>query len=130
MMRWKQIIEAEILAFKPKKRVRRHLVDVIKIAGPRSHPWSVWVNGQHFNSFRTEAQAEDVAIKKEAEFDDLYDKAGIRLQIMSFGREFALLDRGVSIGVFPNYQSAEARAKEIEPGSTARMIRAWYRELS
>jgi hypothetical protein len=126
-MRIHEITEGEVLAFKPKRRVRRHLIDVIKIAG-RAHPWAVFVNGQHLNSFKTEEVAEQVAIAKEAEFDRLYDEANIRFQIMPAGREFALLDRGVSIGVYPSYEIAEKKAEEKEPGSVKRMLTAWYRQ--
>lgn len=120
------VTEGEVVQFKPKRRLRRHLIDVIKIGGGRRLPWVVFVNGQHLNAFKTQEEAEKAADAKEAEFDDLYDKAKITLQIMPHGREFCLLKRGVSIGVFKSAQEAEHAAEQQEPGSVKRMIRAWY----
>lgn len=92
----------------------------------RNNLWKVFVNGQYLNGFRTEEQAEKVAAEKEKEFDSFYDEANIRLQIMPYRDEFCLLDRGVSIGVFPTAAQAEAKAEEIEQGSVEKMIQAWY----
>ena len=127
-MRWNDITEGEVLPFKPKRRLLRHLIEIIKIrtASAPSHPWKVFVNGQYLNGFRTEEQAEKIATEKEKEFDRFYDETNIRLQIIPYRDEFCLLDRGVSIGVFPTAAQAEAKAEEIEQGSVEKMIHAWY----
>lgn len=125
---FRSLNEGEVLPFKPKRRHLRHLIEIIKIrtANAPSHPWKVFVNGQYLNGFRNEEQAEKVAADKEKEFDSFYDEANIRLQIMPYRDEFCLLDRGVSIGVFPTAEMAEAKAEEIEAGSVEKMIHAWY----
>ncbi len=120
------VTEGEVIAFKPKRRQRRHLIDVIKMGGGRHLPYVVFVNGQKLNAFKTQEQADKAAEAKEAEFDALYDQANITLQIMPHGREFCLLDRGASIGVFNSAEAAEHAAEQKEPGSVKRMIKAWY----
>lgn len=118
--------EGDVFSFKPKRRNRRHEIEILKIAG-RSHPWAIFLHGQHLNSYKTEAEAEKVADAKEKEWDGFYDTGGGQYQIVPIGKSYALLDRGVRIGMYDDYTTAEQKAEELSPGSTQRMIDAWYR---
>lgn len=125
-MRFREIIEGEVVGFKPKRRALRHFIEILKLARKRN-PWTVFVQGQYFNAFKTEAEAEKVATAKEKEFDRFYESGNIRFQIIKLGNEYALLDRGVSLGIYGDYTTAEKKADELLPGSTERMISSWYR---
>lgn len=125
-MRMREILEGDVVSFKPKRRKLRHEIEILKLAKP-GHPWVVYVNGQYLNAFKSESQAEKAAVDKEQEFDLFYDRNNIRYQIIPVGRDFILLNRGVRVGVYERYTDAERAAETLESGSTERMIHGWYR---
>jgi hypothetical protein len=118
-MRYHEITEGEVVPFPTRRRRRwRHLIEILHFPN-RSSPWVVFLHGEFFNAFRTEAQALKFADQQEKSWDREYERSP-PTRIVKIGRDWILLNKGSVVGTYSTPQAAIAAGDEIDPNPSTK----------